>query len=84
MENGNLALFFEQLDKRLSRIENALDKIGHSHELLEERMNARVIVLELEAARQAGGKKALAGLLAAAATFGGIIASGLGYLIPRY
>jgi hypothetical protein len=84
MTEGNLSLFFEQLDKRLSRIEYALDRIASSHDLFEERMNARVSVLELELARQAGGKKALAGLLAAAATIGGVVASGLAYLVPRY
>lgn len=73
--DSNIDHFFHQLDTRLGRIEMAIDRIGSQHDIFEERMSARVAKLELELARQEGGKRALAGLLAAAATVGGLIAT---------
>ena len=52
--------------------------------ILEERTETRLSTLELRNAEQSGGKKALAGLLAAAGTVGGVIASIIGYLWLRY
>jgi hypothetical protein len=82
--SDNVNHFFEQLDKRLGRIEMAIDRIGTQHDIFEERLSARVATLELALARQDGGRKALAGLMAAAATVGGMVATAITSFWPRY
>jgi ABC-type transporter Mla subunit MlaD len=85
MQNGdNVNHFFNQLDARLGRIEMAIDRIGAQHDIFEERLSARVATLELALARQDGGRKALAGLMAAAATVGGMVATAITSFWPRY
>jgi hypothetical protein len=54
--SDNVNHFFEQLDKRLGRIEMAIDRIGTQHDIFEERLSARVATLELALARQDGGR----------------------------
>lgn len=82
-DDSNMGRFFGALDTRLSRIEYAIDRAITSHDIFEEKTNARLAVLELERARQEGGKKALAGLLAAAATAGGLVATIVQNFWPR-
>ena len=76
MTNGNgthFNHFIAQLDKRLERIEIAIDRLADEVEGKHERLNGRVGELERVKAEVAGGWKLASVVGAVAGTLGGVV-----------